>query len=154
MTMHRLLPWILGCGVLLPGCASDLSTAKIETNLFSEEQLQNPPTWHLVKLLHPKTQTYNSQFVVTPTLIISPDRLSGNSGCNGYFAAYAQQDKQLKIDAIAGTRKLCPESIMQMEHDYLSRLAQVTQVKLRHDQLELLNTQQQSILFFSKTSTE
>ena len=55
------------------------------------------------------------------------DQLSGNAGCNEYFAGYTADDGALTISEIGSTFRFCdtPEGVMQQEQEYLVALTTV-----------------------------
>lgn len=46
----------------------------------------------------------------------------GHAGCNSWFGSYQLSGKQLQIEQIATTRKLCAPSLMEQENRYLAAL--------------------------------
>ncbi len=57
-------------------------------------------------------------------------RLSGNSGCNRYTAAYDIGPDRLEIGVAGGTRMMCPEPVMEQEALYLGWLPRVASHRL------------------------
>lgn len=65
---------------------------------------------------------------VEVTLLFSEKRISGKSACNRYSAQISGSDEpgSIHIGQSMGTRMACPEPLMDIEYQYLARLAQVT----------------------------
>ena len=51
-------------------------------------------------------------------------RLTGNAGCNDYFASYETDGENISISALGWTEKFCmePEGVMDQESQYLAAL--------------------------------
>jgi heat shock protein HslJ len=62
------------------------------------------------------------------TLTIAGTRLAGNSGCNQYQGEATEGDMagDLTVGPLAGTRKMCPEPLMEAERRYLAALSGAT----------------------------
>ncbi len=67
-------------------------------------------------------------------------RLTGSSGCNRFFAIYDLDRRNLKIDGIGGTRRMCPEIEMTAEHRFLDALGKVDGWAMRSEDLILFGT--------------
>jgi heat shock protein HslJ len=52
------------------------------------------------------------------------DQITGNAGCNDYFAPYETLDDSISIGPVGSTQKICsePEGIMEQESEYLTAL--------------------------------
>lgn len=59
------------------------------------------------------------------TLRVNGDQVSGNAGCNEFTGSIESQGDTLHISQLAVTRKLCPESLMHQEQQYISSLETV-----------------------------
>jgi heat shock protein HslJ len=58
------------------------------------------------------------------SMVFRDDRVSGNSGCNDYFAGVtAPRPGELGFNGMGATRMACPEPLMDLERHYLSTLA-------------------------------
>jgi heat shock protein HslJ len=66
-------------------------------------------------------------------------RVTGNAGCNEYFATYKVDGQAMSIGMPATTRKFCaePEGLMQQEALYLDALKSASTFRLNGDRLEL-----------------
>ncbi len=69
----------------------------------------------------------------------SDDQVTGDAGCNRYFASYQETDAHVVIGQPAATRRFCakPDAIMQQEQDYLAALHSVKRFQLDGDRLTL-----------------
>jgi heat shock protein HslJ len=75
---------------------------------------------------------------VTITACFTADKISGQSGCNRYFATVTDLgDMQLGIGTVAGTMMACAEPAMQWERRYLTALQQVDRFSFMAGQLWL-----------------
>ncbi|MGI9462421.1 MAG: META domain-containing protein, partial [Aestuariivirgaceae bacterium] len=59
-------------------------------------------------------------------------KASGHAGCNRFFASYVQHGSKLKIAGIATTRKLCGDTAMKQEREWLVLLKRVRAIELTH----------------------
>ncbi len=58
------------------------------------------------------------------SLVFQNDRVSGSSGCNGYFAGVVGPNPgELAFNGMGATRMACPEPVMDLERRYLKALA-------------------------------
>jgi heat shock protein HslJ len=66
-------------------------------------------------------------------------RVTGDAGCNQYFATYKLDGQAMSIGMAAATRKFCaePEGLMQQEALYLAALKSTGTFRLNGDRLEL-----------------
>jgi heat shock protein HslJ len=66
-------------------------------------------------------------------------RLSGNSGCNRYFARFRLAEQRIAIAPPAGTRRACPEpaGLMEQEALYFGALETAASFQMAGDALEL-----------------
>lgn len=67
------------------------------------------------------------------------DQLTGNAGCNDYFAAYEIDGDQISIGPAGATRKMCssPEGIMEQEQQYLAALETAETYKVEGVRMEM-----------------
>lgn len=61
------------------------------------------------------------------TIQFGADKITGNAGCNDYFADFEMTNGELKFGAIGSTRKSCPEPAMSLEISYLNALGEAVQ---------------------------
>lgn len=79
--------------------------------------------WVLIELGHGQHLPEDIEI----SLVFQDDRVSGNSGCNSYFAGVlAPKAGELAFNGMGATRMACPESVMDLERRYLSALAGAT----------------------------
>jgi heat shock protein HslJ len=73
------------------------------------------------------------------TLKVDGTRLTGNAGCNGYFAPVTPGGSpgDITIGPAGSTRMMCPEAEMAVEQRFLEQLAGVTQIRFVAGQLAL-----------------
>ncbi len=64
-------------------------------------------------------------------------RLTGSSGCNRFFSTYNLDARDMKIDHIGGTRRMCPKIQMLAERRFLEALERVDGWATRNDNLIL-----------------
>ena len=65
-------------------------------------------------------------------------RLSGFAGCNNYSAGLSIAGDQVEVSQPVSTRKSCPGGmVMELEREYLERVAQATAFVVTGDRLEL-----------------
>jgi len=70
------------------------------------------------------------------TAFFENSRISGNSGCNLYNAAYKQKGNAIKFSPIATTKRACIEqSLQQIEDNYLKALREVYSWQIKGDRL-------------------
>ena len=61
------------------------------------------------------------------SMVFQDDRVSGNAGCNSYFAGVVGSEPgRLDFNGMGATRMACPEPVMDLERRYLSALAGAT----------------------------
>jgi heat shock protein HslJ len=75
---------------------------------------------------------------ITARFDVAGSRLSGFAGCNDYSASLAVTDQRIEVSAPVSTRKACsPETTMELEQEYLRRIAGATTFVVTADRLEL-----------------
>lgn len=81
---------------------------------------------------------------VNITLRFDADRISGNAGCNNYFAGLTAGDRpgDIIIGAIGATRMACLQQIMKVESRFLEALADVVRYDLDGERLALTYRQE------------
>lgn len=74
------------------------------------------------------------------TLILEdPAKASGNLACNHFFGTMQLQDNKLRINNMASTRKMCENSINNLEMIVSSVLSDWSEVQLNKDTLTIIN---------------
>jgi len=73
------------------------------------------------------------------TLKFEEDKISGNAGCNNYFAAVTDGDLpgEIRVGAAGATRMACPEEVMNAESRFLGALAHVLRYEMAGERLAL-----------------
>jgi heat shock protein HslJ len=85
------------------------------------------------------------------TLIFEEANLGGNTGCNHFGGDYTSSpDGKLSIGTLVQTEMYCmePEGVMAQEVMYQERLRQASSYQVVDGQLEILNSQGETILVF------
>ncbi|MBE9013625.1 META domain-containing protein [Pseudanabaenaceae cyanobacterium LEGE 13415] len=72
------------------------------------------------------------------TLNFTANSVGGFAGCNQYNASYQEPGNQLRINAIASTKKGCASPQMQLEQSFLSKLGTVQRYELTRTRLRLI----------------
>lgn len=84
--------------------------------------------------------------------LIDAQRATGLAGCNRWTASYQLKGKQLSLQNIATTRKMCAPALMEQEQRYLAALAEIQRWEFgEHDQLLLWPAQGQPIKLWPLT---
>lgn len=74
---------------------------------------------------------------ITARFDVSDQRLSGFAGCNNYSAALTLSGARMQVSEPAATRKACPAPVMELEQDYLERIARTSAFAVAGDRLDL-----------------
>lgn len=78
-------------------------------------------------------------------------RISGSSGCNGFFAKYTVEGKSMSFGLIGATKMYCSnQGVMEQEQTYLMRLESVKSYKIEGNKLSLVDTNGKTVLVYSK----
>jgi heat shock protein HslJ len=74
-----------------------------------------------------------------PTLILEEGKVSGNSGCNSFFAEVKEMSSNgsLSFDKMGSTRMMCAAKEMETESYFLSMLSKVNKYSVSGETLEL-----------------
>jgi heat shock protein HslJ len=79
-----------------------------------------------------------AQSGITAQFDVWGGRLSGFAGCNNYSARLRIAGDQIEVSQPVSTRKACPGGVgMELEREYLERIAQATGFAVTEDRLEL-----------------
>jgi heat shock protein HslJ len=83
-------------------------------------------------------------------------QVTGNAGCNRYFASYRQQDGHLEVGMAGATRMFCadPPGLMDQEGHFLEALRSGTTIVLSGDRLELLRADRKLALALRRSATK
>jgi uncharacterized lipoprotein YbaY len=78
-------------------------------------------------------------------------KLSGSAGCNTYQGDYQSDDKNLTIDNVVSTRKVCdePKSVMEQESEFLERLNNSATYSTVDGKLTIFDADNQPVLVFT-----
>jgi heat shock protein HslJ len=75
---------------------------------------------------------------ITAKFDLGAGRMSGFAGCNDYFASLAVTGEQIQVSAPGATRKACTtETAMELEQEYLTRIAKASAFVVTPGRLEL-----------------
>jgi heat shock protein HslJ len=85
------------------------------------------------------------------TAVFENGQLSGNSGCNNYFASYQVNGDALQISNAGGTEMYCnePEGVMDQEAAYLKTLSLAASYQISGGQLQIADASGKLILTYS-----
>ncbi|MDO4216846.1 MAG: META domain-containing protein [Bacteroidales bacterium] len=133
--IYLLLATCLLALVSMGGCKSHKETVKINV----EPKLEEGVVWHLMTVR-------NKQMVYEPhqqpaTIQFNPESgvISGNAGCNKFFANYKDHgDGKIEFSEITSSKMACPEPFMKIERTYLPVLSKVDGYRVGEYTLELL----------------
>ena len=114
-------------------------TGKLSLKILKESE------WLLSHLNHEQPLSEGAEV----TLSIGEGRISGKSACNRYSAEIQEGDNlgDILIGPAMGTRMACPEPLMEVEQQYLERLAQVTSFSFHSGSLALNGQNENGIPF-------
>ena len=79
-------------------------------------------------------------------------QITGNAGCNNYFASYQLEETALRVSEIGMTEMYCadPENIMAQEIAYLNALANSASYSLEAGQLFIMDSEGDLLLVFNQ----
>jgi heat shock protein HslJ len=76
-------------------------------------------------------------------------RLSGNAGCNHYFAAYTAKDYQVSITGIGSTKMFCHgPGVMEQESAFLADLQKASSFRVSEAFLKIYDASGKPVLIF------
>lgn len=81
-------------------------------------------------------------------------RLEGDGGCNRFNGSFTHQPGAIEIGALASTRRLCPEPVMETETAFLSALGASERLVARHLVLVLLNSNSEILAQFARRDAD
>ncbi len=84
-------------------------------------------------------------------------QVSGNAGCNQYFAGYSVDGKAIEIGPAATTFKFCeePPGVMEQESAYLAALQSAATYRIEGDMLEMRSAADQiAVMMIRKTAVD
>ena len=109
------LTLIIGCSLLASGCSFLQQKPQQEQHMQLEQK-------YIVEWIGERPLIDRSHLSIT---LQPDDKAGGFAGCNNWFANYQLSDKQLLLEQIATTRKLCAPALMEQEQRYLEALSNV-----------------------------
>ena len=99
----------------------------------------------------------NSLSTTKPTISFAAlsGRVSGNSGCNTYFADYTTNVNSLTFGELAVTKKMCAnKNTMQVENNFLEAMNNVGGYRIQENVLTLYAKSDQSVLITATKNQE
>lgn len=77
-------------------------------------------------------------------------QLTGNSGCNSYFASYETDGDQINIGPAGMTEMACmePEGVMEQEQQYLAALGMAELYRIEADRMQFRNAEGSTVANF------
>jgi heat shock protein HslJ len=83
-------------------------------------------------------------------------QLTGNSGCNSYFAEYETDGDKINIGTAASTEMACtePEGVMEQEQQYLAALATAATYKIEGLKMEMRTPEGSLVATFIRVITQ
>jgi heat shock protein HslJ len=124
-----------------------LSTYRTETN----RDLAGP-TWKLHYYNNGSALESNRTTTLITAQFDGNGKLSGFSGCNGYFAGYQAKSNGLKIESAATTRRFCSSpgnDVMRVEQRYLHIFTRVAAYSVQGNRLTLYGNQGSRLAAFT-----
>lgn len=126
--------------VILALCAAiSACQSPIAANHYSQDLLGK---WRISNINQHKALNYSTAYL----RFARNGELSGNNSCNEFDGHYRLNGKQLNIDASHGVMKACVDALMAQQQQLNDVLPQVQQLKLKGNQLQLLDSNQQVLL--------
>jgi len=138
---------VTGAGDIIVKPVVKLTTRKDKQAGKDEEEEPTEPTaledmeWSLISYGDSDNLTQVlDDTEITATFQSSNGRISGNSGCNNYFANYEINQSELTlITPIGSTKKACPEPIMNQETEYYKLLEKIESFTIEGTQLRIVS---------------
>lgn len=87
--------------------------------------------------------------VAEATIAFANGQVSGNTGCNNFFASYVLDGTQLTVEQGGSTMMACAEEVMAQEQGILAGLGQVAAYAVVDGQLQLLDRAGTAVLTFA-----
>jgi heat shock protein HslJ len=75
-------------------------------------------------------------------------QVSGNAGCNSYFASYELEGAALTLGPVGSTMMMCDQEHMDREGEFLAALAEVAGYTIALDELTLMDANGRALLIF------
>jgi heat shock protein HslJ len=95
--------------------------------------------WQAIGINNGRGGVVSAENTHLATAVFAYGKISGNTGCNNFTAAYEIEGDQITIGRAMTTRKHCaePHGIMEQERQYVQALARANSYTLKPDRLEL-----------------
>lgn len=89
---------------------------------------------------------------VQQTLSFDNDgKISGNAGCNDYFANYEVDGNKLSFSAIGSTKMFCGDGLMAEETAFLTALEKADNYRITGDLLQIFAADDSTLISFSRS---
>lgn len=86
------------------------------------------------------------------TLLFDNDgKISGNAGCNDYFANYEVNGSNLSFSAVGATKMFCGEGLMAEETAFLAALEKAASYRINGNSLQIFAADDSTLISFSRT---
>jgi heat shock protein HslJ len=104
--------------------------------------------WQLISI-NGSTPIKESDLSVQFSMTILGPWIEGSSGCNSFNGRYFQFGHRIILTSINVTQRLChePDGVMTQEEQYLGLLAQIERYKIEDDNLILMTSTNQSLVY-------
>jgi len=86
---------------------------------------------------------------VSVTFMYDPEqgRIAGRSGCNRYFGPATMGKEKMEVGVLAGTRRMCPPPMMEVEAAFLKMLQTAGTYSIDNDRLVIDCAGDQQLVF-------
>ena len=130
-----------------------VEAGKAESNEVMNIQGLEGVRWALVSYRNAAGELVDILADTEPTAEFGPDgQMSGNSGCNSYFATYTVDGESLTIGQAGSTLMACePAERMQQEADFLAALQLTASYVISGDRLEIYDADGATLAVFQAT---
>ncbi len=123
---------------LLSSCQTTPSTAE---QIVSEPSLENT-RWQVIDFSQSEVATSGKAFIEFRSKNKS---VTGLGGCNRFVGGYTKINSQITLSRIATTRMMCLD--MSEERTFIKALTEITNYKIKNQQLVLLKGNKPIIIF-------
>lgn len=122
-----------------------------ETAVAQPEAAQTPlegTRWVMEALVNSEGQLVSAVPGVEVTATFEDGQVSGQSGCNRYFASYTVDGNNLTVELGGSTMMACPDPLMVLEQEYLAALGSAASYQISDSELQILNSDGELVLAF------
>ena len=81
-----------------------------------------------------------------PTITFENGKVSGNSGCNSFFGAYAVENGKLSFSQMGATARLCGKAFMEVEGRFMAALQAARYAVREGDSMTLLDAEKKPLI--------